>query len=307
MRAKAVTAGYIPLIALLVLAVAGCNQVDRREKPARHPDAIRVASFDFAESEVLAEIYAIALERKQFEVERLLKLASREVVIPALEQDRIDLVPEYLGSALEFITLGRSPPQRGTRAVHRQLTRAMEQQGIDVLRPAPAQNQNVIVVAKHVPRWHTLRTISDLIPVAGDLSFGGPPECPNRPLCLPGLEALYGVNFSEFVPLDGSGPLTTAALANGEIDAALMFSTDPSLNEEDVVVLADDKELQPPENVVPAIRHDVVERHGSTLVNVLNAVSAKLTTLDLREFNRRVRDGAAAKEVASEWLELHGF
>jgi osmoprotectant transport system substrate-binding protein len=295
------------IIALGISLTAACAQADRRETPKRDPNAVRVASFDFSESEVLAEVYARALERRGFEVVRFPNLGSREVVFPALEQDHVDLVPEYLGSALEFATLGRTAPKRGTRAVHGQLAKALDQQGIDVLGSAPAQNKNVVVVARRVSRGRTLRTVSDLVPIAEELSFGGPPECPNRSLCLPGLKAVYGLEFKEFVPLDASGPLTTGALANGEVDVALMFSTDPALSGIDLKSLVDDKHLQPPENVIPIVRRDVVARHGPAFVRVLNAVSAELTTSDLRVFNQLKRSGTPVKDIAAVWLDSNGF
>ena len=294
-------------VAVLILAIAGCAQNERPVDNEAGPAAIRVASFDFSESEVLAEIYATALERRQFEVTRVHRLASREIILPALEQGRIDLVPEYLGSALEFVTLGRSSPRTSTEEVHRQLSRAMEQQGMEVLDPAPAQNKNVVVVAKRLPEWHLLHSLSELASVSKDMAFGGPPECPNRPLCLRGLEAVYGLQFREFVPLDASGPLTAAALESGEVDAALMFSTDPALNDDDLNVLRDDKKLQPPENVVPVIRREVMEKYGAALVDALNSVSKELRTSDLRDFNRLMRDGSRAQDVAVDWLDRHGL
>ena len=107
-----------------------------------------------------------------------------------------------------------------------------------------------------------------------DLTIGGPPECERRALCLAGLEHIYGLKFKEFVPLDAGGPLTHAALADGVVDVALLFTTDPALASSDLVVLADDRALQPAENVTPLVRTRRVERAGPALAAAVDAVSA---------------------------------
>src|SRR5262249_51526552 len=130
----------------------------------------------------------------------------------------------------------------------RSLARSLAARGLVIGRPAAAQDGNAIVVTAATAARYRLRTISDLAAVAPRLVFGGPPECPERPYCLPGLRRAYGLRFSEFVPLDAGGPLTRQALLAGDIDVALLFTTDPTIVAGHLVVLADNRRLQPAEN-----------------------------------------------------------
>jgi osmoprotectant transport system substrate-binding protein len=285
-----------------LLLLASC-QGDEAPSARRHrAGAVRVGSFDFPESVLLGEIYAATLEAQGVDVVRELGAGPREAVAPALEQDLLDLVPEYLGASLSFVTLGEEESSSVPSAAHEALARAYAERGIAVLDYAPAQDQNAIAVRTATAREHGLTTISDLRPVAGEMTFGGPPECPVRPLCLPGLERTYGLRFEGFRTLDVGGPMTVAALAGGEVEVALLFSTDPSLDDPDVTVLRDDKDLQPAENVVPVVREEVAERLGPRALDAVDRVSARLTTDVLRDLNAQVALDLEPADVAVAWL-----
>jgi osmoprotectant transport system substrate-binding protein len=141
--------------------------------------------------------------------------------------------------------------------------------------------------------------------VASQLTLGGPPECPERPFCIPGLRDTYGVEFGEFVPLDVGGPLTVEALSNGDIDVALLFSTSSVIGENGWVVLEDDKALQNSELITPVVRSDVLD---GTIEERLNAISATLTTENVTELNGRVEiDGEDPAAVAGDFLDQNGL
>ena len=165
------------------------------------------------------------------------------------------------------------------------------------------------VVDRHeaTARQFDLRTISDLRRVAPTMSFGGPPECPERALCLPGLERVYGVSFGSFLPLDVGGPLTAEAVERGTVDVGLLFTSDGSLAQHDLVLLKDDRRLQPAENIVPLVRRDAVGRFGQEMVDVLDRVSGELTTGDLRALNAQVSTGTAVEHAAARWIDGHGL
>jgi osmoprotectant transport system substrate-binding protein len=153
-----------------------------------------------------------------------------------------------------------------------------------------------------------LATVSDLAAHNGTLIFGGPPECPERPLCLPGYEEVYGLEFADFLPLDVGGPLTVAALAGGDIDVALLFTSDGVIAARGLVLLEDDMGLQPAENIVPVLRQEVIDAHGQDFVDLINRVSALITTAELRELNKRYGiDAVDAEVLAREWLQANGF
>ena len=262
---------------------------------------MRIASFDFAESELLAELYAQVLDAIGVPVIRLGVVGPREIVAPSLELDRIDLVPEYLGTAIRFFGDTTDPDGvDSTQASTGALQRLLDPRGLVALDAAAAQNSNAIFVTSEFAAEGNIVTISDLASRASALRFGGPVECPDRPLCLLGLEEVYGLEFAEFVP-QRSVAFTAEALRRDEIDVGLAFTTSPVLDDDTYTVLEDDRRLQPSENIVPVIRRSALDRWGPEVGQALNDLSALLTTRDLRAMNRRVADGASVAEVASSW------
>lgn len=301
------------LLALSVLALTtGCTGGPARQQQTvvdvdEEPAAIRIASFDFAESQTLAELYARALEAKGFTVQRITGLGSRELVEPALEQGLVDFVPEYLGSALRFLERNSDAAIGDPVKAHRQLTEAFAARGVKVLAAAPAENRNTVVVRRDTAERYGLATVGDLLPVAGELALGGPPECAERSTCLQGLERRYGLSFGAFVPLTPARNVV-AALEAGDIDIGLLFSTDPSAASGEFVELDDDRDLQPAENVVPVVRAEVVERAGGAFVQVVDEVTMHLRTEDLVQLNQLVVvEGRDPSTAAQEWLRARGF
>lgn len=288
------------------LLLAACGSAPAPRTTALDDDAITVASFNFPESVLLAQLYGQALRSAGFRVEFALDLGTRELVEPALQRGLVELVPEYAGSALEFVA-GEGSASSDERATHRALTRAMPSRGLSVLAPSPAQDQNGIVVTKETATRYGLRAISDLGPVAPQMAFGGPPECRERALCLAGLTSLYDLRFESFVPLDQGGALTVAALQAGQVQAALLFTSDGQIDAHGFVLLEDDRHLQPAENVTPIVRTDALTRFGPRLAEVTNAVSAALTTEDLQRMNSDIAAGEAPAAVAAGWLAERGI
>ena len=300
------------LIALAMMSSACTSASGRGPLPggraAGRDGAITVGSFDFPESVLLADIYSGAIAARGFPVQVMPDLGTRELVDPALMNGLIQIVPEYAGSALEFASLGRRPATSSVEATSRALATSVAGRGLVVGRPAAAQDANAIVVTAATAARYRLHSISDLATVAPRLVFGGPPECPERVYCLLGLERTYGLHFREFVSLDAGGPLTRQALSAGDIGVGLMFSTDPGISAGHLVILADDRGLQPAENITPLLRRVTVARYGQGLVAVLNAVSARLTTGSLRVLNAQVElDRRDQRIVADDWLYTQGL
>lgn len=296
------------LLALLITAGACSeNPVSPRPERVLHDGAITVASFDFPESELLAELYAQAIEAAGVPVVRYLDLGPREIVMPALQKGLVELVPEYAGSALVFVSLGAQEASPDIGTTEDELRVALASAGVRVLAPSPAADQNGVAVTQATADRYGLQAISDLAPVAPQLIFGGPVECQVRPLCLPGLEERYGLHFRSFAILDTGGPRTVDALRSGEVGAALLFSSDGVLDENDLVLLHDDLGLQPADNVTPLIRAEALERWPE-LEPLLDGVSSALTTDQLRQMNAAISiQGRPPASVAAEWLRDHGF
>jgi osmoprotectant transport system substrate-binding protein len=273
-----------------------------------HPSDARTivvgVSGAFTENQLVAEMYAQVLEHAGYTVEREFDLRSREVSQSALESGQIDLKPEYLSSLLLFLG-SRVQASSAPTDVAELVGERLGQKGITVLTPSPAQDTNQFVAnAETAERFH-LTTLSSLTAVADQLTIGAPPECPLRPFCLPGLRDVYGIVFQEFRPLDAGGPQTVAVLESDEVQIALMFSTDPSIEENGFVPLLDDRHLQDAENITPVIR---TEKLNDEMRQLLDEVSSRLTSELVTELiGKVVIDGQGVPAVAKEFLTANGL
>ena len=301
--ARAVLAAGALAATVLTACQPGSMAGSQQRDTAR--GAVIVASFNFTESELLAAIYGLAIEQAGIPVRFKLGLGPRELVEPALQQGLVDLVPEYLGTALASLDPHAAAGSPG--AARRALARALARWHVRVLTPAAAEDQNGMVVTRITAQRLHLRTVGDLRQVATPLIFAAPPECPDRPFCLPGLRTVYGLRFARFLPLNTEQQRVTA-LQEGVVNVAVLFTTDGYLATGGLVLLADNRHLQPPDNVVPVITDRVAAHYGERLTSMLNAVSARLTSTGLRFLNWRVE--LAGKNVLAEargWLERQGI
>jgi osmoprotectant transport system substrate-binding protein len=244
-------------------------------------------------------MYAQVLEHAGFTVERELDLRSREVSQNALESGQIDLKPEYLSSLLLFVDPNaEASNDRGDVAL--KLGGLLESRGITLLTPSPAQDTNQFVANAETAERFDLTTMTALARVANQLTFGGPPECPQRPFCLAGLKSTYGIVFNDFVPLDVGGPQTVAALRSNDVQIGLLFSTDPSIEANGFVPLVDDRHLQNAENITPVIR---TEKLNDEVRTALDEVSARLSSDDVTTLvGRVVISGEDIPSVARRFL-----
>lgn len=300
LRTRAVGA----VLVALALVASACGDDGPGDGTIEGP-TIRVGSTDFGEQVILGEIFAQALEANGYDVQRRLSLGTRETVNPAMKGDEIDLMVEYTGSLLTF---EGGTPSSSEDETFADLVALLEPQGLTAPAYAPAQNKNGLVVTAETAAALGLTTVSDLVAHNGTLVMGGPPECPERELCLIGYTEVYGIEFAEFRPLDPGGPITVAALDGGEIDVALLFTSDGVIAARGFVLLEDDLNLQPAENIVPVVRQEIVDAYGRDLVDLMNRVTAAITTAELSELNKRYGiDAVDADVLAREWLEANGF
>jgi osmoprotectant transport system substrate-binding protein len=308
LRVMARAAGLLLTVACAACTTTSSGTPSAAGGPGGGSAVITVGSFNFPESVLLAHLYADVLAGRGYPVRVLPDLGTRELVDSALMAGLIQLVPEYTGSALEFASLGRVHATARAATTASALAKSMADRGLVTGRPTAAQDGNAIVVTAATAARYHLRTISDLARVARRLVFGGPPECPERPYCLPGLRLSYGLRFREFVPLDAGGPLTRQALTAGDIDVALLFTTDPAIRARHLVVLADNRDLQPAENIVPVLRRATAHRFGPGLLTALNALSARLSAVALAGLDAQVMlDGRAPRVVAERWIRAQGL
>jgi osmoprotectant transport system substrate-binding protein len=295
-------------VLVLGIALGGCTGSDADRTP-RSSDGgtnqiVVGVSGAFAENQIVAEMYAQVLEEAGYDVKRQLDLRSRETSQTALEAGQIDVKPEYLSSLLLFLDPGADASADAAH-VARLNAQLLRPRGITVLTPSPAEDTNQFVANAETAERFDLTTMSSLARIADQLTVGGPPECPVRPFCLPGLRRVYGILFNDFTPLDAGGPLTVDALRRDEVQIGLLFSTDPSIEENGFVRLEDDRRLQDAENITPVIRS---EKLNDEIRGLLDAVSAELSSEEMTDLvGQVVIDGFSVTTVARGFLTLNGL
>jgi len=262
---------------------------------------ITVGSANFPENELLAEMYAQALEAQDVKVTRKFNIGARELYLKALEDGSIDLLPEYNGALLAALSPKGEVPQSVSTPdeVYDALQKVLPK-GTQTLPQSAAEDKDTLTVTQETASKYDLKTIGDLKPVAGQMSLAAGPEFDKRYQGVVGLEKVYGVKFKEFKALDAGGPLTKAALEKGDVQVANIFSTDSAIETENLVVLEDTKNLFLAQNILPLITKSKV---NGTVEDALNKVSEALTTEDLTKYLAKVQvDKQDPATVAKEYL-----
>jgi osmoprotectant transport system substrate-binding protein len=300
-----------PLLACLALAVTACggDSLEKKDsgsasKSDKGKPSVIVGSANFPENVVLAEVYAGALKAKGFGVSKKLNIGSRETIFPAIERGDLSLLPEYTGTLLSFVTKGKANATEPDAQVA-ELNKSLPAK-LTMLEPSAAEDKDTVTCTKEVVAKYQLKSLDDLGKVSKNLTMGGPPEMPKREgFGLKGLKKIYGIEFKKFRPLDVAGPLTVSALKSGKVDCADLFSTQSAIPANGFVTLDDPKGIVRHENVTPLIAKDKATPEVS---EVLNGVSAKLTTENLKEMVQRVEiDKDNAETVADDFLSKNGL
>jgi osmoprotectant transport system substrate-binding protein len=306
-----------PLALGLVLALTGAACGDDDETPAASggddvevPDGptIRLAPQDFAEARTLTEVYGQYLEAKGFDVEIQPPNGFREQVYPSLQSDGVDLIIDYTGSAATFLDPDGEASADPDETFER-LTTALEGEDLVAFDYSPAADQNALVVLKSFAEENDLTTISDLKAIEDQVTLGGSAQCAERLDCLLGYEDpdLYGIDFAGFTTLE-YGPPLTAALEAGTVQAAQYQTTAPEIDSGNFVVLEDDLGILSADNIVPVLRMEIVDAYGDDLRDVIDELSALLTTEDLIGWNVATDiDKEEPSDVATAWLEDEGL
>jgi osmoprotectant transport system substrate-binding protein len=286
--------------------IAACANPDPLGAETRSVKSIVVGSGDFPESEIVAEIYAQALEANGFDVGLRPGIGSRETYIPALKDHSIDLVPEYIGNLLQYF----APNSKSTMldAVEAELRQRLPGD-LSLLTPSPASDTDTVTVTGATAREWNLTTIADLAVHSADVRFAAPSDFQSRPSGLPGLKQKYGLTISpgNFVAIeDAGGAVTVRALVEGKVHAADIFSTSPAISQNHLVVLADPEHNFLAGNIVPLVNS---QKKSDLLIDVLNAVSAKLSSAGVAALNAAVagNGGIDPAQAARNWVRDNGF
>ena len=286
---------------LASLTLASCGTVESLEgRASMDASTIVVGSQDYYSNQIIAEVYAQALEGAGFRVDRQLRIGQREVYMPEITAGAIDLFPEYTGNLLQY--LDQNASAHTSQEVYDALATALPM-GLRALDQSPATDQDSYVVTSTFAAEHSVTSIGDLAG-AGPLVLGGNSELETRPYGPMGLAQTYGVSV-DFTPIeDSGGPLTIKALKDGDIQLANIYSSDPALAEGTLTVLEDPDGLFLASHVVPLAS----SRVGEDAAAVINRVSGALTSADLVEMNRAsTKDQKSASQIAREWLASKGL
>ncbi len=265
--------------------------------------SVIVGSANFPENEVLAEVYALALQKAGVNATTKLNIGAREVYYPQVEKGAITIIPEYNGTLLT-VEVDKTSTAKTTADVDAALTAKLPS-SLTVLNPAPAQDSDSITVTQATAVKYKLKSISDLKSVASQFVLGGPSEFKTRTDGVVGLKSIYGLTFKSFDPLDESGPITLAALTGGKVQAADVFTTTPQIVSDKLVSLTDPKNLFAAQNVIPLVYKPALT---SKVSDTLNAVDAKLTTSALLALDVKVIvDKEDYTTAAKDWLQSVGL
>lgn len=265
--------------------------------------SITIGSAGFPESEIIAEIYGQALAADGIKVTQKPSIGEREVYFKALQDGSIDLVPDYTGNLLTYVD-----PETTAKTAD-EIDDALDEKlpdGVEVLDASPAEDKDSYNVTAETSEKLGITSIGDLKKIDG-LKLAGPPPLAERVYGIPGLESVYGVTGVDFTPIkDGGGPTTLKALLDGKADVVDIFTTSPSIADNDLVTLEDPENLIIPQNVVPLISAGA---NSDQIEGILDKVSAQLTTEDLVDLNRENAgaDKVSPQDLAKKWLTEKGL
>ncbi|MFJ4232578.1 ABC transporter substrate-binding protein [Cellulosimicrobium cellulans] len=305
MRTTRRTAALVAATATAVLALTACGggsdpldaDTGTSDGGSAASDTIVVGSQAYYSNEIIAEIYAQALEAEGFTVERNFSIGQRDAYMPALESGEVQLFPEYTGNLLQFFdpeTTATSPDD-----VYAALQEALPD-GLTVLDQSSATDQDSYNVTEAFATEHDLTSIADLAGLDVPLTLGGPAELEQRPYGPQGLKDVYGVDVS-FV---ATGDTTVQDLVAGTVNVANVFSADPRIQTEKLVTLEDPESLFLASNVVPLVNADIADE----IADVINPVSAALTPEGLVALNvQSTEDQRSPEDIAADWLSENGL
>jgi osmoprotectant transport system substrate-binding protein len=313
MRTARLAAGALAALLALAGCATGPALEDRGAVTAPPGDSHRltVGSAGFTESELLARMYALLLEQAGYRT-TLLTVTNRELYEPALENGQIDVVPEYAATFADWLNAkvnGPDAPAVGSpdlTATMGALRRLAGPRGLTVLDPGRAVDQNAFAVTAAFAAEHRLRTLSDLGARGVPVRLAAGDECVRRPYCAPGLRKVYGIDVTAVDPKGVGTTQAKQAVRDGQDQLVLTTTTDATLDDFGLVLLADDRHLQNADHIVPVVNR---ARAGSPRVTrVLGRLNDVLTTADLADLNERVDSWRRLPEdVARAYLVAKGL
>jgi osmoprotectant transport system substrate-binding protein len=297
--------------AMLALVLSACSSggSGTSQPSAGSKPVVKIGSAGFYEAEVVGEIYAQALEAAGYTVERHLAIGERPAVHAALSAGDVNLIPEYLGGlagqGLGLETLPSDPQQ----AVDN-MQSALADKGWVIFDYSPGTDADGFAVRKETADQYGLATMTDLAAVADQLVWGVAQGCPTNPVCGPGLKTTYGIDLSQLQveTLSACSADIAGSLNDGTIDVAQVCTTQPEIASMNLVLMDDDKHLQPAQNMVPLATKALADAAPADFAATLNAIQAKLSTEALTELGVAINvNHEDVADVAAQFLQDNGL
>ena len=317
MHRRRMASGGLALAALLLSAACSNDDTsggDGDNTPAGGGDkgTISLSGQNFTEMQIMAAMYQAVLEDAGYTVDVKL-VDTRDVYVQQLKSGKVDVVPDYLAGMADFLNTAAngvdatpisSNSAEDTLSALQPLADAA---GITMLEPAEATDQNAFAVTKDFADENNLTTLSDLAALGEPVTLAAAPDCAGRSDCEGGLSDTYGINITKILPLGFDSPQTKDSVNQGESQLGLVATTDGALDEEGLVILQDDKGIQPAQNLIPAVNSDFLDAHPD-VATALNELSSTLTTEDLGALDLKVGvQRAQPADVAMEYLMDKGL
>ncbi|MBW9209533.1 ABC transporter substrate-binding protein [Mumia sp. zg.B53] len=274
--------------------------------------SVTLSGQNFTEMQILAELYTQVLENEGYDVTQKL-VDTRDIYMAQLADNKVQVVPEYLSGIGDYLNdqangAGSTPvTSNNVEDSLDKVSVLAEGAGVTLLEPAEATDQNAYAVTKEFADKNSVTTLSDLAATKQPIKLAAAPDCKDRQDCAKGLKEVYGIDITEVLPLGFGTREGKDAAANGEVQLVQVATTDGSLEDDGLVLLEDDKGLQPAQNLIPAVNTTwLADNKGAA--DALNELSAQLTTDKLADLNTAVDvDREKPADVAKKFLEDEGL
>ncbi len=315
MQRRRLLAGVVAAGAAIVLAACGSSNSSSpttaggSSTGSTDKGTVRISGQNFTEAEIVADMYAAVLQKAGYTPD--VHLVDTRDVYMNLVPKKIDVVPEYTGSIVEFLNgtynganakpITVSDPQKTIDKAKPLL----DKKGITLLNPSAATDTNAFFVTKKYSDDNNVHTLSDL--KGKSVVLAAAPDCQGRLDCSGGLSSAYGIHITKILPLGYASPQTYKSVIDGESQLGETSTTDGTLASQGLVLLPDDKQIQPAQNLVPMVSTSFLQAHPD-VADPLNALMGKLTTDDLTQLNAEVSvDRQKPEDVAQKWLSDMGL
>ncbi|HEY3528658.1 MAG TPA: ABC transporter substrate-binding protein [Nocardioides sp.] len=313
MQSRRLLAGVVAVSAALLTACGSSTSSstagDTGSTGTTDKGTVRISGQNFTEAEIVADMYAAVLQKAGYSPD--VHLVDTRDVYMKLVPDKIDVVPEYTGAIVEFLNgtyngsnakpITVSDPQKTIDKAKPLL----DKKGITLLNPSPATDANAFFVTKAYSQQNNVTTLSDL--KGKSVTLAAAPDCKGRLDCEGGLSSAYGIKITKILPLGYASQQTYDSVIHGESQLGETSTTDGTLDSQGLVLLPDDKHIQPAQNLVPMVSTSFLQAHPD-VAEPLNQLMAKLTTDDLTKLNAEVSvDRQKPEDVAQQWLSQAGL